>query len=366
MPAYSYWRRITIDCDLVGEDDADFTFLFSSTIADLATVGNGGRIENTASGAVSGAYTVPADLVFAAQADGTDVYDFEIQAYDAATGEIIAWVQSGVSSAVDFELYLVYGDKETTTSQENVHGTWDANYKAVFHLTEASGNALDSTANHHHLTPFGTIIRPVAGKVGLAMEFSDEGGEYLQKPPDQSSDPIILHTEHITLEIWYKPDEIVWPVIISTAEGGGGKDSRMIWPRTDHVRMVCRDPIDSYATKTHTQTLGVWAHYIGSAIPTTWRIMYVNGVPGAVNTVNRNPQNFYRVSIGCYSSGVAGREYYASGRLDEARYSNSVRSASFNLTNYNTQNDPGAFYGVSESDRVRPASAASLPGLLIA
>ena len=127
--AYSKYASITIDNTKVSgsSDLTNFPVLISGTYdgtggePDIRTSANGGDVENTASGGASGSYTIPADLVFSPNTDGSSPYDFEIEKYDASTGEIIAWVEiPTLDYDDDTVLYMVYGDSGVTTSQEDV------------------------------------------------------------------------------------------------------------------------------------------------------------------------------------------------------------------------------------------------------
>lgn len=372
MPAYSYWRRITIDSGLVGEDDADFAFLFSSTLADLATVGNGGRIENTdAAGGASGALTVPADLVFAAQADGTDVYSFEVEYYDATTGELVAWVQSGVSSAVDTVLYLVYGDVEIIASQEDIVGTWSADFQAVWHMGEASGVRFDSKGNND-LTDNNTVLQNT-GQVGYAADFEDGNDEYLNVADSPALS--INDTTDLTITLWVylesKPAHDMrflskyfhWtPAREYGLHWGTGPD-RFGWTmyhndNTNHTQ-VLSDTFGAPAAGTwyfvvvYLNTVGV--NEIGISVD--------NGAFDTGSHADIGNDNTAQFEIGLYTGWMS--ELF-DGRVDEYQFAKTLRSANYLTTCYNSQDDPSTFYSVSDLDRVRPASAASLPGLLIA
>jgi len=135
---YSCYALITIDHTKVAANQVDFPVLISGTYdgtgtePDIRTVANGGNVQNTANGGVSGAYTVPADLVFSASTDGSSPYDHEIEYYNAATGAIIAWVKvPSLSSGTDTEFYMVYGDAGVVASQEDVSGVWSDHFEAV-------------------------------------------------------------------------------------------------------------------------------------------------------------------------------------------------------------------------------------------
>lgn len=364
-PPYGYWRRITIDSALVGEDDADFAFLFNSTLADLKTVANGGRVHNTAVGGASGALTVPADLVFAAQTDGTDPYDFEVEYYDATTGELVAWVQSGVSSAADTTLYLVYGDKETASSQENVGGTWEADFLAVWHLGEASGAIYDSTANSHDGTANGDLPTQIGGQIGYAQDL-DGAGDYIACGGQTTLQPTT-----ITVEVWVRPETVSGIDTVISKYDGDVNDTHL-----SYILRLNDGVIEWYVrwaggggeySKAGASTLlanTYWYHLIGTYDGSFIRVYLDGGEDDNTEQAGSiRPSNNVPVWIGY--SGYTGNEPW-DGPQDEIRISTGARTADYVTTAYNNQDDPSTFYGVTDPDRVRPASAASLPGLIIA
>lgn len=190
---YDYYASVVIDNTKVEADHVNFPILISGTYdgtagePDLRTTGNGGNIQNTdAAGGVSGSLTVPADLVFSPNTDGSTPYDFEYEDYDATIGEIVAWVEIPTMDAdADLTLYMVYGDASVTTTQEDIEGTWDADFTAVYHMAEASGNILDSTVNGHDSTGSGGgPIYQQAGAFSPAIEFDIDGADSYFTIPD--------------------------------------------------------------------------------------------------------------------------------------------------------------------------------------
>ena len=179
--AYGFYTAVTIDNTKVADDHVNFPILVAGTFdgtageADLRTVANGGNINNVDTTAgVSGTYTVPADFVFSPNTDGSSPYDFEFEKYNAVTGEIVAWVRIPLMDAdADVTFYMVYGDSVVVVSQEDVNGTWNANYKAVYHMAEASSNILDSTSGGHDSTSIGgTPDYRQAGRFGYAVNLA--------------------------------------------------------------------------------------------------------------------------------------------------------------------------------------------------
>ncbi|HEX5431489.1 MAG TPA: DUF2341 domain-containing protein, partial [Bryobacteraceae bacterium] len=128
--SYAYSRTVVIDHTKVpNSDQANFPLLFSVTDPLLKTVANGGHVTN-ASGY---------DIIFTADAAGTQKLNHEIESYDPVTGQFTAWVQApAVSHSADTVIYLFYGNDSITTSQENKTGVWDSNYKFVQHLSDGA------------------------------------------------------------------------------------------------------------------------------------------------------------------------------------------------------------------------------------
>jgi hypothetical protein len=139
--SFDYRKTITIDSSEVTADLTDFPVLISLTgDMDLRTVGDGGDVQN------ANGY----DINFRAS-DGT-MLDFEIEEYTSTAGgaTLIAWVRiPNLSSSVDTDIYIYYGNDGVLCSQENPAGVWIADYEGVWHLRETvTDEATDSTGPH--------------------------------------------------------------------------------------------------------------------------------------------------------------------------------------------------------------------------
>lgn len=124
---YNYVRAITIDHTKVPNTDlTSFPFLFTTTDTALATSANGGHVLN------ANGY----DIIFTSDAAGTQLLDYEVESYNAATGQIVAWVRiPTLSHSTDTVIYLLYGNSSVTASQQNTKSVWDSNYGGVFHIS---------------------------------------------------------------------------------------------------------------------------------------------------------------------------------------------------------------------------------------
>lgn len=370
MADYTYYRKITVDNTKVDETDSDFAVLLnltasgSGTLTDLKTVANSGHIENTdATGGASGAYTVPADLTFRTTADRTEAgasLDFEIEYYDAATGDFIAWVQSGVIVDTDVDIYMVYGNSGVTTSQEDVTGTWDANFKGVWHLGEASGTLYDSTSNNNDGTGQNTPTYSVAGPIGNCLDFDAAASEYVSIV---DSAELRYSSGDWTIEAWVCHDA-------SIGSGFAGVITK--WGAQDYYLAV--DSNDDYVLLFNGHTAGTPA----AAALDTWYYLAV----AVDDTGSDQDCDFFLNSVLAqeYSKGSSaflsgadefaiaaksgGTEFFA-GKIDEVRISDIARSAGYVATCYNNQFSPSTFYSVG-SERgagIYPAGIASAEAL---
>jgi len=352
MASYSYYRKIIVDNTKVGETDSGFAVLLNLTangsgiLADLRTVGNGGKIQNTdAAGGASGAYTVPADLTFRTTADPTQAganLDFEIEFYDAATGALIVWVQSGVIVDTDADIYMVYGNADVTTSQENVAGTWDADFKGVWHLGEGSGTAYDSTSNNNHGTNVGSD--DATGKIGKGREFIAANDDRIQY-----GDVLDVGSSDFTIEGWVYPD--AGGVFVSKFWGVDGERSYNV--QLGNYFTSSADGSSTLVVASNTGvSYGSWQRVavVKSGTTLTW---YLNGSPdgsGTVHATLKNNANYFCLGAQRKTDGTIGGEI--DGILDEVRVSFVARSANYVTTCFNNQSSPSTFYSVGSEQEI--------------
>ena len=138
--SYTYRKRITIDHNKVGGSAShhyDFPVLIKiQNDANLKTTANGGHVTSSSGH----------DIVF--KDSGGSQLDHEVLSYNGSTGSLLAFVRlPQLSTMTDTIIYIHYGDSSVTSSQQNVAGVWDSNYMEVWHLSESSGDASDSTVN---------------------------------------------------------------------------------------------------------------------------------------------------------------------------------------------------------------------------
>lgn len=367
MGDYSFYRKITVDKTKVGEADTGFAVLLNLTAAGsgiidgLETVANGGKIQNTASGGASGVYTVPADLTFRTTADLTQAganLDFEVEFYDPATGALVAHVQSGVGTAANTDIYMIYGNADVVTSQENVAGTWDAGFKGVWHLAEASATTtVESSTGADDGTKKGAgEPAQSAGKVGSAQDF-DGTDDFITVPDSANID--ILGAE--TIEAWIDLDNVADFRQIVTKDGSLSQRSFQFYVYTSGeltCLMIMKDNT-GYIGRGTTVTIpvggGQWTHvvaaYDGGNLATGIKL-YVNGLQKDTTTYTDGTftgrtDTTAPLDIGRH---LVGPDFF-DGDIDEVRISNVVRTAGYVASCYNNQSSPSTFYSVGAEQR---------------
>jgi hypothetical protein len=120
-PGWAYRKMITVDHAKVSADLSGFPFLVDIVDVDL----------------VSKAKSDGGDVVFTDQSGNK--LNHEIEFYDNVTGHLVCWVNTDLSSSVDTELYMYYGNPEAA-NQENPTGVWNSGYAMVQHLAETQAS----------------------------------------------------------------------------------------------------------------------------------------------------------------------------------------------------------------------------------
>lgn len=342
--AFSFYRTITVNSGQASGTQSSFPMLVAGTyngsggIADLRTAGNGGKVQNSSG----------FDVGFYSDAALTTKLNWETEKYTASTGVVAYWVN--VSSLADGTvIYMAYGDAGITTDQSNKTAVWDSNFTGVWHLADnaASTTVLDSIASGHNGTnSVNTSTRTIAGEIAGGLDY--QGG-------DQTDMGNVLNTSwgtgvSFTLETWIKfnaassgskagfitktGNAVPGPIFSYRSNAG----NRLYYEGYDGTR----NPFGYNSTALST---GVWYHvaYVRDVAATTGRF-YVNGV--ADGTLTDNTTDMGSASDNFHLGGDTSNGVRITAYMDEARVSNTNRSAAWLLTSYNNQVAPGTFYTV--------------------
>ncbi len=135
---YGYFRPITIDhTEVSTNDQASFPILVcfngnspcDQSLPELKNTSDGGHVQN------SNGY----DIIFTSDIDGNNVLPFELENYVPTTGEAEFWINiPTLSHSTDTTIYMFYGKSGVSSFQGNTTGTWNSDYKGVYHLSTPS------------------------------------------------------------------------------------------------------------------------------------------------------------------------------------------------------------------------------------
>lgn len=298
------------------------------------------------------------DVLAEAQADGDDILftasdgltklDHELVAYDSVTGAIEAWVRIPTLLAQSNTTIYMYFGNGAATAQENVADTWNANYRAVYHLEGVydgtTGEVLDSTSNNFDGEASASDIpAQVDGQVGKAQSFDEDTREEIIL---DAANSMLSSPANITLEIWLKQKDTTTPASqrrIYLVPGSAGT-LISISTRSTGQFVVATHNGTGFNAAQNIETianLGTTYHYVAIKLTATNTIARLDKVE-KVNVAE---------TIGSLGAGVIqlsqdGANLAWDGDLDEFRISSVARSNDWLDACYNNQNAPGTYLSV--------------------
>jgi hypothetical protein len=248
------------------------------------------------------------------------------------------------SESAGTSIYACYGDATVNTSQEHASGTWDANYQGVWHMTGSTGSSsTDSTANNYTGTDVGSTVA-IAGEIDGARSFN--GTSQGVNIGDKTN--LKFTNNDFTVSTWFD-------ITSATATSGkvifgkgtpsavspyyleyGANNTSTIDFRTG--ASGCATRLETYTQFKATTSINQWMSFVVTKQATS-ELMYRNGVAVtsfalSSSTICNNTQPA--------TIGYNGTTYFFPGYVDEARLSNSARSPSWILTEYNNEKAPDA------------------------
>ena len=316
---YSYRVEVDfVDAEVSGGSHTNFPVLISSTLPDLRTVGNGGKVEN------ANGY----DIIFTDDEAGTNQLAHEIESYVSSTGEIIFWVRVE-SLAATTKIYMFYGNSGISTFQgdvtsSGVTGVWDNNYLGVWHLTEdgdgTTGEFKDASGNTNHAT----------GGSGAFPSQNASGGIHNSQTFDGTNDHIdgpAINSGHTTISGWAKTSSSNKQDTVTNA--GDSATLRLVEGADAGAEPAFTVKVGgswyTSASGAGTKYDGSWHYLVGTYDGETATI-YFDGVAGTPDTTpSGNLATQGAIHIGIHANGTSNS---ANGDIDEVRMSDTVRTNS--------------------------------------
>ena len=328
---YAFRRTINIDHSKVpNTDQSNFPLLISGTYAYLATIANGGNVQN------ANGY----DVIFTSDSGCATKLNHEVETYTSSTGAANYWVKvPTVSHTSDTAIYMCYGNANITTNQSNPAGVWDTNYKGVWHLGNGSTlSAADSTGVNN-----GTNHGATAGSGQV------DGAAAFNGSSQYATIPLVVLTSNITLEAWvYRTTSAATgagqDVVAHGSNGADGFGLRIGYGNTHQFLKYGVVAVDSGVAS----ALNTWEHVVWTVQSDLKPRLYLNGVLVFTGSDTSSIVSAtHEASFGdSYYLGSPSQAWFG-GRLDETRLSNVVRSADWIAAEHRNQSSPGTFYGVS-------------------
>jgi hypothetical protein len=361
IPSSQYRMQLTVPASWVDSDLTNFPLLVSFTDSDF---------QDTSKVQADGD-----DFVFV---DDGDVLAHEIERFIQSSGQLAAWVRVNLSSTVDNNFWLYYGNPVigSTQSPETV---WSNNYEAVWHLDETvtdegSGEThFDSTANNYSALHHGnTNITGIGNSIGQNFD----GDDWISINATEELEP----AADVTISGWFYLN-VAWDSTSTPSQTLVAK--YLNGDNNFHITLVGTDYTESGVAKGSlafgfergntewtkwTQKLlwtPGWYHfacYLDANTPSNNKI-FINGLDntnaGSYGSAVPMDLSFYADwGIGgryMETSEIAAGEAFHTGRIDEVRFSTTQRASDWILHEYENVNDQSSFVQIgSEVARTSP------------
>lgn len=354
---YSYRLTEAVDYTKVGtEDHTSYPATYIRTYTELAHTTHSGYATDL------NGY----DIIFTSDSAGSTQLDHEIESYNHETGAVIFHVRiPSVSHTANTTFYVWVGNSSVTTSQEDVAGVWDANFLGVWHLGNGTTlSVADSTGNSSGTNNGATAA---TGKVGGGAAVTAGSSQYISTGLTPSS------LTNFTLEAWINEgaDAAHFPISSRDLNATGGifmlyeKDPPSLYYGPEVGFMGSGLTRQRWGTNLD---IGTFYHVVGThAAGVDGLTVYVNGIAGGGYSMEHAATDPANASVLVFGrDGADSTPYYFTGSLDEVRLSDSVRSTSWILAEYNNQSNPATFFssnGVFETTSIKSVSSVSVGGI---
>lgn len=347
---YQFSKQITINASNVSGSANlnDFPLLFSEVDTNLRHVNAGGEVEN------ANGY----DIVFT-EGDCNTLLDHQIEVYDSASGEFVAWVKlSSLSATQNSVIYMFYGNS-SISADPSTDSTFSSDYLGVYHFNE---NVEDFSTPAYDGTNNGST-NDTSAKIGPGRTFVDPNHWVeLLSIPELTSD--------FTISAWINTsaNTRAGQRVICDDENNasGGFALSLGDPGTGRLRFYIRglNPI-SLDSPSNAISNSTW-YYVSATFDETNRLkrLYIDGSLVASQNITgtfTSSDNGDASIGGETASGETGNRF--NGSLDEARILTVVRDSNWLITEYNNQNSPSTFYTLGAQDSASPCTPLSIEEL---
>ena len=326
---------------------ANFPVLVSLTDANLKTVANGGNV-----GKPDGS-----DILFTAS-DGATQLAYEMESYNASTGQLIAWVGvPTVSVSSDTVIYVYYGNA-SAANQQNPTGVWDSNYEGVWHFPNGTTlSANDSTSNGNNASSLNGSSAATGEIDGAA---SLNGTSNFIQVSNSSS---LNGWSQQTVSLWVKAQTDMRGYARLIEKGANNEWTLAFNYGGANQELTLQNlGTNSAAITTSVAVADNTWHRIDATMDNNSKAIALY-VDGALNVSGTSGSSASTTNHNIYMGEYGGGGYFYHGLIDEVRISNTLRSADWIATEYNNESSPSTFLSEgSQENSGAVASAGVQPG----
>jgi hypothetical protein len=300
---------------------------------------------------------VDTDLRDKAQLDGDDILFMdgsgmahrlyhEIEFYDNANGELIAWINTSFLDSSEYTSVFLYYGNLNASSQQFPEQTWDPHYVGIWHFNEESGDIFDATINNNDGVNYGAMYE-TTGKIGDALDFEEEDPDNVIIPHSSSLDI----TSEITMECWVKPESFQHERMTLCTKRQcyytNVLDTRQLTVYSYWNNNGQRGKSNYMASNT-LLTLDTWTHCAWTETTLGYRTIYIDGINDNEEAHEASIWSDPSEELDFGYNVEADRRF--DGILDEVRISNIARSPEWITTGYLNQKNPGSFYTIGPEE----------------
>ncbi len=326
--AFDYYSPVTINAGQVPSAQADFPILISVTDARFKTVANGGHVKNS-SGYDIRPYS-DATLL-------TAITGYELERYNASTGEVIMWVKcSSVSDGL--ATYLGYGDASLNTDGSSTTA-WSNGFLGVYHLVDGTTLNVNSSTGSNNGTNHGATA--TVGQIDGGSAVVSASSQYIDCGTG-------ISPTSITVSAWLKGTS--FPNVVNTVIARSAPSSYTLLRVLSSGKLQCGvftvgvGNVGYNGTGSHTLSTATWYYLTLTYNSLTGGLVgYVNASSDGTGAAG-SAQNLATTSASTYiGNDATNAGFFWNGSLDECRVASVVRSANWIITEYNNQSAPGTF-----------------------
>jgi len=326
---YTYRRSITIDHTKCGSaDSSNFPMLFSGTYSYLAHTTHGGNVTNESG----------YDIIFTSDEAGTTQLKHEIESYNHETGAVIFWVKiPTLQYSSDTVIYLFYGNSSISTSQEDIHNTWNSDFKAVWHMKDGTTSTIPDSTSYDRDGTKKSAGHPAetTGKIG--------NGQYFVSNVNSTNNDYFTFTEFNSnvwsVSMWLNIANSDYQILIANSTfDSRGVLNTVWWPNLRIQDRCC----GKHSTEISQNN---W-HRVVFTNNNSTVTFYVDGAQATSGSdTSSYNQVWNMIGYGGPASDLWRSPY---GTLDEFRLSTAVHSSSWAAADYNNQSSPSTFYTLGD------------------